>query len=80
MPIGCRQYKPLPGKAGGVDCRQLSPDEKPHTLHPISKAGLFMAAGNTPNSHPPAMTLDTQMTLALLQELLMALRASDADG
>ena len=26
------------------------------------------------------MTLDTQMTLALLQELLMALRASDADG
>ncbi len=26
------------------------------------------------------MTLDTQMTLALLQELLMALRADDADG
>ena len=26
------------------------------------------------------MTLETQMTLALLQELLMALRASDADG
>ena len=26
------------------------------------------------------MTLDTQMTLALLQELLMALRASDANG
>ncbi len=26
------------------------------------------------------MTLDTQMTLALLQELLMALRAKDADG
>ena len=26
------------------------------------------------------MTLDTQMTLALLQELLMALRANDADG
>ena len=26
------------------------------------------------------MTLDTQMTLALLQELLMALRAIDADG
>jgi hypothetical protein len=25
------------------------------------------------------MTLDTQMTLALLQELLMALRANDAD-
>ncbi len=26
------------------------------------------------------MTLDTQLTLALLQELLMALRANDADG
>ena len=26
------------------------------------------------------MTLDTQMTLALLQELLMALRANNADG
>ena len=26
------------------------------------------------------MTLDTQITLALLQELLMALRADDADG
>ena len=26
------------------------------------------------------MTLGTQMTLALLQELLMALRANDADG
>ena len=26
------------------------------------------------------MTLDTQMTLALRQELLMAIRANDADG
>ena len=26
------------------------------------------------------MTLETQMTLALLQELLVALRANDADG
>ncbi|QNI87826.1 hypothetical protein [Synechococcus sp. ROS8604] len=26
------------------------------------------------------MTVDTQMTLALLQELLMALRANDVDG
>lgn len=26
------------------------------------------------------MPLDTQMTLALLQELLMALRANDSDG
>ena len=26
------------------------------------------------------MTIDTQMTLALLQELLIALRVNDADG
>ena len=26
------------------------------------------------------MTLDTQMTLALLQQVMMALRANDADG
>ena len=29
---------------------------------------------------PQPITLNTQMTLALLQELLMALRAPDADG
>ena len=51
-----------------------------HKLHPRRKAGFFIAAGNTPSSHQPAMTLDTQMTLALLQELLLALRANDADG
>ena len=43
------------------------------------KAGFFIAAGNTSGSHQPAMTLDTQMTLALLQELLLALRANDVD-
>ena len=43
-------------------------------------AGFFIAAGNTPSSHQPAMTLDTQMTLALLQELLLALRANEAEG
>ena len=47
---------------------------------PAVAGGVFIAAGNTPSSHPPAMTLDTQMTLALLQDLLMALRVNDADG
>ena len=37
-------------------------------------------AGNALSSCLLLMTLDTQMTLALLQELLMALRANDADG
>ena len=34
------------------------------------------------STHIPsmAMTLDTQMTLALFEELLMALRANDVDG
>lgn len=40
---------------------------------PRRKAGFFIAAGNTPGSHPHAMTIDTQMTLAVLQEQLMAL-------
>ena len=43
-------------------------------------SGVFIAAGNALGSNPRPMTLETQMTLALLQELLMALRANDADG
>ena len=39
-----------------------------------------MAAGNSLSNRLKPMTLDTQMTLALLQELVMALRANDADG
>ena len=39
-----------------------------------------MTEGNASSSCPKPMTLDTQMTLALLQELLMALRANDAGG
>ena len=37
-------------------------------------------AGNTSCSRHLPMTLDTQMTLPLLQELMMELRANDADG
>ena len=47
---------------------------------PSAMAGFFIAAGNTPSSYHFAVTLDTQMTLALLQELLLALRANDAEG
>ena len=43
-------------------------------------SGVFIAAGNALSSCPKQMTTDTQMTLALLQELLMALRANKADG
>jgi hypothetical protein len=39
----------------------------------------LFAAGNTPNNHPPAMTLDIQISLALLQKLLLALRAKDEE-
>ena len=41
---------------------------------------VWNSAGNTSGSHPPAMTLDTRKWLALLQELLLALRANDAEG
>ena len=41
---------------------------------------VFVAAGNAFSRRLLLMTLDIQMTLALLQELLMALRANDADG
>ena len=43
-------------------------------------SGVFIAAGKASYSCPKPMPLDTKMTLALLQELLMALRANDADG
>ena len=43
-------------------------------------AGFFIAAGNALSNYLVRMTVDTQMTLALLQELLMSLRANDADG
>ena len=44
------------------------------------RAGFLIAAGNALSNCPQQMTLGTQMTLALLQELLMALRANDANS
>ncbi len=40
----------------------------------------FIEAGNALSSCLLQMTLKNQITLALLQELLMALRTNDADG
>ena len=48
-------------------------------LFRAATSGVFIAAGNASSSCLRLMTLDTQMTLALLQKLLMALRANDAD-
>ena len=45
-----------------------------------AESWVFIAAGNALSSTSQTMTLDTKMTLALLQELLMALRANDAAG
>ena len=52
------------------------------TLHrdSLRESRSFIAAGNALSSRVSRMTIDTQMTLALLQKLLMALRANDADG
>ena len=44
------------------------------------KPVYLLQRGNALSSCLLSMTLDTQMTLALLQELLMALRANDANG
>ena len=41
---------------------------------------MGISARNGSSSCHLPITLDTQMTLALLQELLMALRAYEADG
>ena len=41
---------------------------------------VVQPAGNTHGSHTRTVTFDTKMTLALLQELLLALRANDPDG
>ena len=43
-------------------------------------AGFLLQPGNASSRCHLLMSLDTQLTLALLQELLMALRASDDDG
>ena len=61
-------------KVRGVDCRHLSPDKTSHTS--LSRKADFFAAVNTPCSYPLAMTLDTQVTLDLLQKLMWALRAT----
>ena len=45
-----------------------------------AESWVFIAAGNALSSTSQTMTLDTKMTLALLQELLMALRANDANN
>ena len=43
-------------------------------------SGVFIAAGNALTICLLPMTVDTQMTLALLQERLIALRVNNADG
>ena len=49
-------------------------------IHCPATSGVFTEAGNALSSCLLLMTLETQITPALLQELLMALRANDADG
>ena len=48
-----------------------------HTSSAIE--GVFIEAENTPGSCLPVKTLDTQRPLALLQELLLAIRLDDAE-
>ena len=54
---------------------------KPHTyISTCRNAVFFVAAGNSSGNDPSAMTLDTQMSLAKLQELLLALRANKTEA
>ncbi|MDA9868008.1 hypothetical protein N9C85_01080 [Synechococcus sp. AH-224-I15] len=55
-------------------------EESVKILTSLATSGVFVEAGNALSSCLLPMTLDTQMTLDLLQELLMALRANDSDG
>ena len=49
-------------------------------LFATTPVGFFIAAGDALSSCPNPINLDSQMTLALQQELLMAFRANVADG
>ena len=46
----------------------------------LRESRSFIAAGNALSSRVSRMSIDIQTKLALLQELLMLLRANDADG
>ena len=52
---------------------------RPKYLPPPVARLFFIEAGNTSDSYPTAITLDTKMTVELLQELLLALQANDAE-
>jgi len=67
MQLPCQNYWPGLPLAWGGGCGSGSWIQQIHQILPELKARL-------------TRILDTQMTLALLQELLMALRANDADG
>ena len=62
-----------------IGSSQLITPTPPSTNCP-AKRGVFIATGNALSSCPQPMILDTQMTLALLQELLMTLRGNDANS
>ena len=56
-------------------------DQKNNQLNQIDNFLSFVQkAGNLSGSYSWPMTFDIQMTLALLQELLLSLRANDPDG
>ena len=44
------------------------------SIHPVARRGFLLQRGMLLASCPQPMTLDTQMALALLQELLMAVK------
>ena len=76
MKAGLRAIQNPSGKSRGRRCRYRSPDK---TFSPVSNGGVFIAAGHAFGSCPKPMPLDMQMPLALLQDMLLALRANAPD-
>ena len=69
--------KPARKKQGAQVAPSISRQRLTHFTP--SQGGVCIGAGNTPGSCLPVKTLDTRRTLALLQEMLLALRVNDAE-
>ena len=67
-------------RQGGLVVLIDLPTKQPQTKHAPPSAGFFIAAGNALSSCTQAMPLHTLTTVTLLTELLLALRANNAEG
>ena len=71
-------YKTREGKSRVRVCRYPSPDKL--FISPATSKVIYFKGGNALTGCLRPMSLETKMAMSLLQELLMALRANDAEG